>query len=131
MNTVERWSYASHDDDLVLCRLISDNKPRKMDAGSFLLLTNLAEIALRALLKDADYNPLDLPPPADEDASSHQASRQAEAAVSHTARSSIDRLYLHRSAFEDAPSMFWPRRDLNLAYHLESILRQTWVLVGI
>lgn len=57
-----------------------------MDAGSFLLLTNLAEIALRALLKDADYNPLDLPPPADEDASLHQASRQ-EAAVPHTARS--------------------------------------------
>ena len=75
-----------NDNGQMICRIISDNKPRKMDAGSFLLLTNLAEIALRALLKDADYNPLDLPPPADEDASLHQASRQTEATIPHTAR---------------------------------------------
>ena len=47
--------------------MISDEKPRKLDAGSFLLLTNLAEIALRALLKDAKYDPQDLPAPAEEE----------------------------------------------------------------
>lgn len=92
-----------------------------MDAGSFLLLTNLAEIALRALLKDADYNPLDLPPPADEDASLHQASRQAEAAVPHTARyrASTDQLefplnhslsiFARQNSFESTPDFLRKR----------------------
>lgn len=51
-------------------RVISDDKPRKLDAGSFTLLTNLAEIALRTLLKDAHVDTIELPLPADEDSPS-------------------------------------------------------------
>ena len=49
-------------------RMITDAKPRKMDAGSFTLLTNLAEMVVRALEKEAFGDvvaPGDLPPPAE------------------------------------------------------------------
>lgn len=50
----------------ISCRTISDVKPRRLDAGSFSLLNNLAETVMRALEKEAFGDPnasCSLPPP--------------------------------------------------------------------
>ena len=61
--------------------MISDNKPRKLDAGSFTLLSNLAEIVVRSLLKDAEFDPQDLPLSPEDQTPSPQINADAEATV--------------------------------------------------
>jgi hypothetical protein len=69
-----------------LDRGIADLKPRKLDAASFSLLTNLAEVAMRSLIKDAGESVGQMPPPADEYVQqiAHRASHESNKSSVHS-----------------------------------------------